>query len=451
MAERAYVDRRRFLQNAGLTALLGLGSGSGIVGQSHAPSSASSSGRYDFDEIYNRFGTDSSKFDRPNRLFGKGSVEVGMGIADMDFRAAPAVTRALQQRLQHENWGYLDIPMSFNEAIASWHRRRHGLSLKPDRIELAVGMHPALLAAMKAFNPGGGKVLMLTPIYNGFYSDLRRLQLPAAESPLRLVDGRYTIDFDDFERRIGPDTHTFLLCNPHNPTGNVWSAEDLMRLGQICLHRRVVVFADEVHCDFVTAGQKFTPFATLPDRAVVDNSVTFNSASKSFCLAAHKISWFHSTNDDYMARIAAHHYAEKNTLGIVAHRAAYQDGEDWLNQCVEYIDGTHTMVADFIRRKIPLIKHVKPQGTYLCWLDVSGLIDRIDARAKAEAASKTENRKVTPEQIVQRFLVSAARVFVIPGSEFGLGGSNHMRMNIATSRKLVELALTNIAQALDNA
>jgi cystathionine beta-lyase len=183
----------------------------------------------------------------------------------------------------------------------------------------------------------------------------------------------------------------------------------------------------------------------------VDNSVTFNSASKSFCLAAHKISWFHSTNDDYMARIAAHHYAEKNTLGIVAHRAAYQDGEDWLNQCVEYIDGTHTMVADFIRRKIPLIKHVKPQGTYLCWLDVSGLIDRIDARAKAEAASKTENRKVTPEQIVQRFLVSAARVFVIPGSEFGLGGSNHMRMNIATSRKLVELALTNIAQALDNA
>ena len=450
MPDRASLNRRRFLQNAGLTAMLGLGGASGISGQLRAPNSTSASGRYDFDEIYNRFGTDSSKFDRPNRLFGRDSVEVGMGIADMDFRAAPAITRALQERCRHENWGYMDLPPAFAESIAAWHKRRHNLTLDPGRIEIGVGIHQSLLAAMRAFNPGGGKVLMLTPIYNGFYSDLRRLSLPAAECPMRLVNGRYSIDFDEFERQIGPDTHAFLLCNPHNPTGNVWSADDLLRLGQICLRRRVVVFADEVHCDFVTRGQKFTPFATLADRAVVDNSITFNSASKSFSLAAHKISWFYSTNDDYLGRIRRQHYGERNSLGLIAHRAAYDEGDDWLTQCVDYIDGTHTMVDDFIRKNVPLITHVKPQGTYLCWLDVSGLAEKIGARAKAEAASTTEKRRVTPEEIVQRFLVKEAKVFMVSGAEFGLGGANHMRMNIATSRKLVERALTNIARALHN-
>jgi len=450
MVERGPVNRRRFLRDAGLTALFSAGASAAAPAQGRTTGAAARTTRYDFDEIYNRFGTDSSKYDRPIRLFGKDSVEVGMGIADMDFRAAPAITRALEERCRHENWGYMDMPPSFAETIAAWHKRRHGMALDPARMEIAVGMHPALMAAMRAFNPGGGKVLMLTPIYNGFYSDLRRLSLPPAECPLRLVDGRYTIDFDEFERHIGPDTHTFLLCNPHNPTGNVWSADDLLRLGQICLRRRVVVLADEVHCDFVTQGHTFTPFSTLPDRAVVDNSITFNSASKSFSLAAHKISWFSSTNADYMARIRSQHYAERNTLGIVAQRAAYEGGEDWLNQCVQYIDGTHALVDEFITAKIPLIKHVKPQGTYLCWLDVSPLADRIGARAKAEEASRSEKRTVTPEDIVERFLVNRARVYVYAGSGFGLGGANRVRMNIASSRKLVERALTNIAHALDN-
>jgi cystathionine beta-lyase len=311
-------------------------------------------------------------------------------------------------------------------------------------------VHPALIAAMKAFCPGGSKVLMTTPIYNGFYTDLRYLRLPAEESPLRLVDGRYAIDFDDFERRISHDTNVFLLCNPHNPTGNVWSAEDLMRLGEICLRRRVVVLADEIHCDFVNKGHKYTPFASLPNKAVVNNSITFKAASKSFSLAAHKVAWFYSTNDDYMERIKAQHWADLNTMGIIANQAAYRGGEDWLDQLVVYIDGTQEYAERFIKANIPLIKWVKAEGTYLAWLDVTRLQERIGARAQADAATKAEGRPVTPEMIVERYLVKHAKVHLNAGSSYGYGGDNHMRMNLATSRKLVERALTNIAAALGN-
>jgi cystathionine beta-lyase len=432
-----------------MTALWGT-VGANAAAQATNQASVPSRIKYDFDEIYNRFGTESTKFDRQIRLFGKGSVEVGMGIADMDFRAAPSITKALKERIQHENWGYLDNPRMIVDDVVAWNKRRYGVDINPDQMVVASGVHPALIAAMKAFCPGGSKVLMTTPIYNGFYTDLRYLRLPAEESPLRLVDGRYAIDFDDFERRISHDTNVFLLCNPHNPTGNVWSAEDLMRLGEICLRRRVVVLADEIHCDFVNKGHKYTPFASLPNKAVVNNSITFKAASKSFSLAAHKVAWFYSTNDDYMERIKAQHWADLNTMGIIANQAAYRGGEDWLDQLVVYIDGTQEYAERFIKANIPLIKWVKAEGTYLAWLDVTRLQERIGARAQADAATKAEGRPVTPEMIVERYLVKHAKVHLNAGSSYGYGGDNHMRMNLATSRKLVERALTNIAAALGN-
>jgi cystathionine beta-lyase len=447
MAHDGDLDRRTFLQHAGMTALWGT-VGASVTG-TQGDTAAAAQPRYDFDEIYNRFGTESTKFDRQVRLFGKGNIEVGMGIADMDFRAAPAITKALKDRLQHENWGYLDNPRMIVDDIVAWNKRRYGVDINPDQLVISAGVHPALIAAMQAFCPRGTKVLMTTPIYNGFYSDLRYLGLPAEESPMRLVDGRYSIDFDDFERRISHDTNVFLLCNPQNPTGNVWSADDLLRLGEICLRRRVVVLADEIHCDFVNKGRTYTPFASLPNKAVVNNSITFKAASKSFGLAAHKVAWFYSTNDSYMERVKAHHWVDLNTLGIIANQAAYQGGEDWLNQLVDYVDGLHTFADQFIKANVPLIKLVKAEGTYLAWLDVTALANRINAKAQAEAATQAERRPVTPEHIVERHLVKTAKVHINPGSTFGLGGANHMRMNLATSRKMLERALTNIASALN--
>ncbi|MBI3261658.1 MAG: aminotransferase class I/II-fold pyridoxal phosphate-dependent enzyme [Acidobacteria bacterium] len=455
MSPNQGLNRRAFLKNAGVTALVGaVGTGTSMAtGAVVSAAFDAPGGKFDFDTPYNRIGTDSVKWDQQIRTYGKDNIAVGMGIADMDFKTAPAITKALMERLQHENWGYLDMPRSFAEGIVSWNQRRYGIDINPDLLVITTGVHPGLIAALKTFSPPGSKVLLTTPTYNGFYGDLTFCHLKAEESPMKLVDGRYSIDFDDFERRISHDTNTFILCNPQNPTGNCWSPEDLTRLGEICLRRRVVVLADEIHCDFVTRGNKYTPFASLPNKAIVNNSLTFKAASKSFGLAAMKCAWFFSDNADYLARVKANNRADLTTLGMIASRAAYADGEDWLNQCVAYIDGNHDFVESFVRANIPLVKCVKPQGTYLAWLDVSQVADRIRAQdmAAAESGKTTASgRPVTAETIVERYVVRSAKVHLNAGSTYGYGGAGHMRMNIATSRKTLELALTNLASALKN-
>jgi cystathionine beta-lyase len=441
MRIQADLDRRVFLKGAGLTALLS------TVG-SAAPAAAGA--RYDFDEVYPRVGTECTKWDKQLGRFGRGSVAVGMGIADMDFRAAPCITRALAERCRHENWGYMDPPRSYVDAVVNWNQRRYGLQIDPATLEFSMGVHPALIAALHTFAPPGSRVLMLSPAYNGFYADLTFTRTLAEDCPMKVVDGRYEIDFVDFERRARR-TNVFILCNPHNPTGNCWSAEALTRLGEICLEHRVVVLADEIHCDFVTKGHKFTPFASLPDRRIVDNSLTFMAASKTFSLAAMKSAWFFSTNPDYLARVKANNRIDLNSFGIVANRAALNEGDDWLDQLVPYIDANHEFVAAYVKEKIPLVKYAKAQATYLAWLDVSAVAERIGAAEAAAAASRTSKTPVTPGMVVERWFVEHAKVHMNPGAEYGTGGEGHMRMNLGTSRKLVALALESMARALSEA
>lgn len=446
------LNRRAFLRSAGLTAVAGaVGRGVPLGAATPAATTEPVNGRYDFDTPYNRFGTNSVKYDQQIGRFGPGSITVGMGVADMDFRCAPAITAALRQRIEHENWGYLDLPPAFAETVVAWNRRRYNVTIDPALITISAGVYPAIIAALKTFCPPGSKVLLQTPTYNGFYTMISFARLVPEESPMKVVDGRYQIDYEDLERRIGHDTHALILCNPQNPTGNCWTEAELMRLGEICLRRRVVVLADEIHCDFVTKGHRFTPFSNLPDRDIVRNSVTFKSASKSFSLAAQKIGWFCSDNADYMARIRANHRAELNTLGIVAMQAAYTGGEDWLNQVVEYLDGNFDFALDFIDTRIPQIKAYKPEGTYLAWLDVTEVAERIGAARLADEHNRTRppgTPALTPEQMVERFFVREAKVQLNQGRSYGVGGENHLRMNLATSRKLVELALTNMAAAV---
>ena len=454
------LNRRAFLRNAGLTALAGAAAGSSNPLMAAAAGSAfqaPTNGKYDFDTTFNRFGSHSTKFDQQIRVYGKGSVEVGMGIADIDFKAAPCITDALNARMKHENWGYLDMgeatPM-MTEAVAAWNKKHYGIDIDPNTIVLANGVHPGLIAALITFSPKGSKVLLQTPTYNGFYSDLTASQTKAEDVPLKFVNGKFAMDFDEFERRISIDTHTFLLCNPQNPTGNCWSAEDLTRIGEICLKHRVVVLADEIHCDWVGKGQKYTPFASLPNKAIVNNSLTFKAASKSFGLAAHKIGWFHSTNPDLLARVKVNHRADLNTMGMVANQAAITQGDEWLRQANEYVDGTHDMVVNYIGDKIPMIKTHRAQGTYLTWLDVTAVADKINSKQQAADYNKSKPANMpalTPEQMVERFFVKHAKVHLNQGAGYGTGGANHMRMNIGTSRKLVETALNNIANACKSA
>ena len=414
-------------------------------------------GKHDFDTIYNRFGSHSTKFDQQIRVYGKGSVEVGMGIADIDFRAAPCITEALNARMKHENWGYLDMgeaTPAMTEAVAAWNKRRYGVDIDPSTIVLSNGVHPGLIAALLTFSPKGSKVLLQTPTYNGFYSDLRFAQTIPEDVPLKNVNGKFAMDFDEFERRISIDTHSFILCNPQNPTGNCWSAQDLTRIGEICLKHRVVVLADEIHCDWVGKGQKYTPFASLPNKAIVDNSLTFKAASKSFGLAAHKVAWFYSTNPTLLARVKVNHRADLNTMGMVANQAAITQGEDWLQQANEYVDGTHDLVVNYIHDKIPMIKTARAQGTYLTWLDVTAVAEKINSKQLAADYNKTKAANMptlTPEQMVERFFVKYAKVHLNQGASYGTGGANHMRMNIGTSRKLVETALNSMANACKGA
>ncbi len=460
MSQTHGLNRRAFLRNAGLTALAGAAAGSSSTPLMAAASSAfqaPANGKYDFDTIYNRFGSHSTKFDQQIRVYGKGSVDVGMGIADLDFKAAPCITDALNARMKHENWGYLDMgeatPM-MTEAVAAWNKKHYGVDIDPNTMVLSAGVHPALIAALITFSPKGSKVLLQTPTYNGFYSDLTFSQTKAEDVPLKFVNGQFAMDFEEFERRISIDTHTFILCNPQNPTGNCWSAADLTRIGEICLRRRVIVLADEIHCDWVGKGQKYTPFASLPDKAIVNNSLTFKAASKSFSLAAHKLAWFYSTNPGLLARVKVNHRADLNTMGIVANQAAITQGDEWLRQANEYVDGTHDLVVNYVHDKIPMIKTHRAQGTYLTWLDVTAVAEKINSKQLAADYNKTKAANMpnlTPEQMVERFFVKYAKVHLNQGAGYGTGGANHMRMNIGTSRKLVETALNNLANACKSA
>jgi cystathionine beta-lyase len=458
MAHINGLNRRNFLRSAGITAIAGaVSSGTSLRAATESGFGAAPNGKFDFDTPYNRLGTDSTKWDaavRTNNM--ENGIIAGMGIADMDFRCAPAITEALMKRIQHENWGYLDMPKTFVEGVVAWNKKRYNIDINPDSVVITTGVHPGIIATLRTFCPPGSKVLLTTPTYNGFYGDLTATGTKPEESLMKLVDGRFQFDFEDFERRIGPDTNAFILCNPQNPTGNMWSQDDLMRIGEICLKKRVLVLADEIHCDFATKGVKYTPFSTLPNKAVVNNSVTFKAASKSFGLAAMKCAWFYSDNMDLISRIKPNNRADLTTLGMIASKAAYSGGEDWLNQCVEYIDGNHDYVQKFINANIPMVKvGAKPQGTYLTWLDLTQVADKIGAKqmaaqsSSAPAGGRGAARGMSPEAAVVRWIAKNAKIALNAGDTYGLGGANHARMNIATSRKTLEAALTSLATALD--
>lgn len=456
MSKQSSLNRRTFLKSAGMTALAGALGTSGTSGTAAAAGNQkNASGAYNFDEVYDRVGTDCYKWDLQIDRFGRENIVVPMGIADMDFRTAPVVTDALIKRVKHENWGYLSLSASYKDSICNWNKSRHNVNIDPKLLLNSTGVLPAIHSALRAFAPPGSKVIVQAPVYASFYWVIDLAHCRTEESPMKQVDGRYVMDFEDLERRIDHDTNVLILCNPHNPTGNCWSAEDLRTLGEICTRRRVVVFADEIHCDFVNKGNTYTPYCNLDDEAIVRNSITFNSTSKSFNLAATKCAYMFSDNPEYIGRIMdAGHVETVNTLGIVASEAAYNEGGDWLDQCVDYIDGNMDFAQAFIESEMPLVKWTKPEGTYLAWLDMTELSAKIGAAEMAAEANKMRQpgeAELHAEHMVEKFLVENAGVQLNDGYRYGFGGNGYMRMNLATSRQLLEAALRNIAAATSKA
>lgn len=442
------LDRRSFLKGAGMTAIAGAVSTAGTTTAAAAAAAASSaSGEFDFDKNVDRVGSNCHKYDGQIAKFGEEYFEIGMGVADMDFHCAPAITEALIKRAQHDNWGYLANSDGLNEAIVDWNKRRYNVDIDPESIVMCSGVHNGLISTLNAISTPGAKTIMNTPTYNGFYTDLRLSRTLVNDSEMYVDDnGVYHVDWDDFEARLTPDTRAFLLCNPQNPTGNCWSEEDLLKFGELCLKHGVVVLADEIHCDFVMEGQKYIPFATLPDKDIVNNSLTYKSASKTFSIAGLKHAYFYSTNPTLLDRVKWMHRADLNTLGVFGTEAALRDGEDWFDSLLPYIDANHDFVEDYIAKNMPGVKYRKAQGTYLAWLDVSEPIKGMDCAKLAE-----REELASAEHYFEKWLVENARIQLNPGANYGTGGSDHMRMNLGISRQKIEEALDNMASALKNA
>ena len=465
-------DRRAFLRRAGLGGgVLALGPLAASLAASTEAAAAPAGGKFDFDTPLNRLGTDSVHWDMPVRDEHMSKIVAGMGVADMDYRCAPAITEALQKRVAFPNWGYNmidgDLFMGnaggspFIKGIVDWNKRRYGITnIDPKMIGISAGVIPGIVSALQAFSPKGSKVLMVTPAYVGFYAAIGFTKTVPEESPMKMVNGRYEIDWTDLERRMTPDVKVSIICNPHNPGGRAWTRDELTRYGQLCNKHNIIVLSDEIHCDFISKGQKYVPYATL-DKALVDNSITFKSGSKSFSLAAMKCAWFFTTNPKLFAAANACNFPSISNPAMVAETAAYAGGEEWLNQCVAYVDGNLDYAHDYITKNLPLIKTGnKPEGTYLMWLDVSQVADKIGAKKEMDAANAKKPLPINPltgqpvltteGDIVSHWLAKNAYVFMESGSGFGKVGANYVRMNVATNRKTLKAGLDSVAGALKN-
>jgi cystathionine beta-lyase len=445
MKKLVQFDRRSFIKGASIGAAAGsLASVTNIASAAEKRPGGIINGKFNFDEIYDRDGTGNVKWDQQYGRFGEENVDFGMGVADMDFRGVPAIQDALEERIQHNNWGYENLTKSYKEAIVQWNEERHNYKLDPDTIVISSGVHTPLIATLNAVCQPQTKVLMNTPTYNGFYGDLLWSRTVAADSEMyKDEDGVYHIDWDDFEAKMTPDCHAFLLCNPQNPTGNMWSEDDLMKMGELCLKHGVTVLADEIHCDFAMEGKKYIPFASLPDKAIVNNSLTYKAVSKTFSLASMKSAYFFSTNPVLLERVKYMHRADLNSLGIIANEAAYRNGGEYFTQLNAYIDGNQSFAEAYIKEKMPAVKSTKGEGTYLHWLDIKEVAEAINADQHAKDKGMRSD-----SHYMEEWFVKNAKVQLNPGGNYGTGGNGHMRMNLGTSRPNIKKAIDNMAAAI---
>ena len=371
--------------------------------------------KYDFDKTIDRRATNSYKWDNaPEGV-------LPMWVADMDFRTAPAIIDALQKRVAHGIFGYTRVPDAYYGAVTSWFSRRHGWDIDREWIIYTSGVVPAVSAVIKALTVPGDKVIVQTPVYNCFFSSIRNNGCEIVSNPLRRTADTYEMDFDALERcAADPRTKVMLLCNPHNPAGRVWTPDELTRLGNICLRNGVTVVADEIHCELVYQGFKYTPFASLSD-AFLHRSVTCVSPSKAFNIAGLQIANIVAFDNDLRSRIDKainiNEVCDVNPFGVAATIAAYNEGEEWLNQLVDYLHGNYEAMAEFCRRELPEFPITRLEGTYLVWMDCSSL--------------------GMPSDALEHALLDDARLWLNAGTMYGAEGEGYMRWNIACPRSVM--------------
>ena len=388
--------------------------------------------KYDFDKITNRKGTNCLKYDFAVER-GKPADVLPLWVADMDFPVSEEITKSLHAAVEHGIYGYTQPKDAYYNAVTNWMERNHNWMTKREWIVKTPGVVFALGAAVRAFTQPGQAVLIQNPVYYPFTNIIRDNDRRVIDNTLVYENGKYRINYEDFEKKIEQeDVKLFILCNPHNPVGRVWTREELQKLGEICLRHQVIVVSDEIHNDFVYPGYEHTVFANVDPR-FAEFTVTCTAPSKTFNLAGLQISNIFIPNENmrkaFQKEIDKTGYDEPNALGAVACEAAYRAGEEWLDQLKDYLLQNLNFLRKYLEENLPQIRLVEPEGTYLVWLDCSGL--GISGRE------------------LDQFVVEKAGLWLDGGSMFGPSGADFQRVNIACPRATLTQALNQLKAAVD--
>ena len=385
--------------------------------------------KYDFDAIVDRSENRSAKYDERIKKFGTSDV-IPLWIADMDFRTAQPITDALVRRAEQGLWGYTARPESYFEAVASWQRRRNGWEIDTKLMSYCLGVVQSIAAAVRLYTPEGGSVLIQTPVYSEFYDMTEAAGRKVVECPFREEEGKWTMDWAEFEEKL-QRCHMFLLCNPHNPLGIVWTREELRRMAELCMKHHVVMFSDEIHSDLIFHGKKHTPVATLSPE-IAKYVITGISGTKTFNLAGLQAStvvfpdkrtkWVF---DNFWRSMDIH---RNNAFSLTAMETAFREGEEWLDQLLPYLSDNFDFVVDYCTKHIPQIKTHAPDATYLMWLDCRGL-----------GMSDEELRS---------FMIEKAGLGLNEGYYFGRSLSGFMRLNAACPRSVLKQAMEQLEKAV---
>ena len=376
--------------------------------------------KYDFDKITPRRGTNSYKWDSADN----GDV-LPMWVADMDFQTAPCIKEALKKRVEHGIFGYTKVPEEYYDSVISWFKRKHQWEIKRDWFVYTSGVVPAISAVIKALAKEGDKIITLTPVYNCFFSSIRNNGCRLDSCALIYENNSFRIDFDDLERRASdPEATVMLLCNPHNPSGRVWTKEELQRIGNICMRNNVTVVSDEIHCELVHPGFRYTPFASVSDE-FQKKCVTCVSPSKAFNIAGLQIANIIVEDEDMRQRIDKainiNEVCDVNPFGVIATMEAYNNGEEWLTQLLAYIHKNYIFFKEYCEKNLPQFPVAPLEGTYLAWMD---------CRCLGMASERLEED-----------LLAKARLWLNAGSMYGKEGEGFMRWNLACPQQLVEEGL----------
>jgi cystathionine beta-lyase len=392
--------------------------------------------RFDFDTVIDRRSSNSLKWGSAASAMTPAQAQakpLPMWVADMDFKSPPAVIGALHDAIAHGVYGYPAGPTTkYLEAVTGWQHKRFGWDVPPGWVVPVASVIVALKTIVQAFSQPGDSVLIQPPVYVHFHHDVVINGRQVTTAPLQFDGERYRFDAKVFEDAFRDNTKIFILSNPHNPTGNVWTEEELRTMGEICLNHGVLVIADEIHCDFVFgAEKKHTPFASL-DRRFAHNSITCTSASKTFNLAGLQCGNMFIADkvkrDEIIRTIERNHNARLNVLGMVATEAAFTHGAEWVDELVAYIAQNQQHFAARINSLDAGVKVIDMDSLYLAWVDCRAL-------------------GMTPEQL-EEFMLVKGRVWLDKGPKFGIEGHGFMRANLGCPRQTIDLAIEQISKAL---